>query len=433
MAKALFRSLRRASPLFNTISPYSFKLSSVFLNQTSTFCPFKVIFPPNPKTHSWFLRNFSHGTVNLVISEGKPKFETHRVDPPKKEKWTTKKRLKLQRKREKEKRKAANRKDPRRLGITRKSNRKFANAEERIKYKLEKAKIKEALLLERLKRYEVPKVQGPEVQPHDLTGEERFYMRKMAQKRSNYVPVGRRGIFGGVILNMHMHWKKHETVKVICKPCKPGQVHDYANEIARLSGGIPVQIIGNDTIVFYRGKNYVQPEVMSPIDTLSKKKALEKSKYEQSLESVRRFIAIAEKELELYYRHIALYGDPNNRNPMSILDSPTKDTRESRKLKMLEKESHDLTRESFSAGISDTEADSIYEELSETEDDLKGENLSMGESDSEDNISYSDEESDENYLRSQGSSYPKSGSSLRFGNGYDSKQYFRDEVKVKHE
>lgn len=110
------------------------------------------------------------------------------------------------------------------------------------------------------------------VEPHELTGEERFYMRKMAQKRSNYVPVGRRGIFGGVILNMHMHWKKHETVKVICKPCKPGQVHEYADEIARLSGGIPVQIIGDDTIVFYRGKNYVQPEVMSPIDTLSKKK-----------------------------------------------------------------------------------------------------------------------------------------------------------------
>lgn len=50
--------------------------------------------------------------------------------------------------------------------------------------------------------------------------------------------------------------------------------------------------------------------------------ALEKSKYEQSLESVQRFIAIAEKELELYYRHIALYGDPNGRDPIKILDVP---------------------------------------------------------------------------------------------------------------
>lgn len=134
------------------------------------------------------------------------------------------------------------------------------------------ARIKEALLIERLKRYEVPKVQGPEVKPDDLTGEERFYMKKMAQKKSNYAPIGKRGIFGGVILNMHMHWKKHETVKVICKPCKPGQVHEYAQEIARLSGGIPIQIVGDDTIVFYRGKNYVQPKVMSPVNTLSKKK-----------------------------------------------------------------------------------------------------------------------------------------------------------------
>ena len=135
-----------------------------------------------------------------------------------------------------------------------------------------KAKIKEALLIEKLKRYEVPKVQGPVVEPVNLTGEERFYMKKMAQKKSNYVPIGRRGIFGGVILNMHMHWKKHETVKVICNSSKPGQVQEYAQEITRLSGGIPIQIIGNDTIIFYRGKDYVQPEVMSPIDTLSKKR-----------------------------------------------------------------------------------------------------------------------------------------------------------------
>lgn len=128
------------------------------------------------------------------------------------------------------------------------------------------------MLIERLKRYEVPKVQGPAIEPQELTGEERFYMKKMAQKGSNYVPIGIRGVFGGVILNMHLHWKKHETVKVYCKPCKPGQIQEYADEIARLSGGIPIQIIGDDTIVFYRGKEYVQPKVMSPVDTLSKKR-----------------------------------------------------------------------------------------------------------------------------------------------------------------
>lgn len=79
--------------------------------------------------------------MNLVISQGKPKFETHEADPPKKEKWMTKKRLKLQRKKEKEKRKAANRKDPRSLTVKRKKGQKFANVEERIKTKLERVSM----------------------------------------------------------------------------------------------------------------------------------------------------------------------------------------------------------------------------------------------------------------------------------------------------
>lgn len=86
------------------------------------------------------LRNFSYGTVNLVISQqGKPKFETREIEPPKKDKWKTKKRLKMQRKREKQKRKAANKRDPRRLTGKKKKQR-FANAEERIKYKIEQVR-----------------------------------------------------------------------------------------------------------------------------------------------------------------------------------------------------------------------------------------------------------------------------------------------------
>lgn len=74
----------------------------------------------------------------MVISpQGKPKFETHEIEPPKKEKWKTKKRLKLQRMKEKQKRKAANKRDPRRLGVKGDKKRKFATPEERIKYKLE--------------------------------------------------------------------------------------------------------------------------------------------------------------------------------------------------------------------------------------------------------------------------------------------------------
>lgn len=409
MAKVLFRNLRRASSLLR----FSLPLRSNFEAQESIFTITKHFLPLNQTSPSWAFRNLSHGSVNLVISQGKPKFETHEVDPPKKHKWQTKKRLKMQRKKEKQKRKSANKRDPRYLGVKGKKKQKFANAEERIKYKLEKAKIKEAMLIERLKRYEVPQAQGPVVKPHELTGEERFYLKKIAQKRSNYAPIGRRGIFGGVILNMHMHWKKHETVKVICNSCKPGQAQEYAQEIARLSGGIPIQIIGDDVIIFYRGKDYVQPEVMSPIDTLSKKRALEKSKYEQSLESVRRFIAIADKELELYYRHIALYGDPNDRNPISILDEPRKDYKKSGKY---EKKSLDSTSDCFHTALSDTEADST--EVSESED----EDLSTSESYSNnDSIFYSnDEEKEPSSSMLEESSNTILGSPPMFENKYDS-------------
>ncbi|KAK4254846.1 hypothetical protein QN277_007929 [Acacia crassicarpa] len=384
MANSLFRSLRRASSVLKISYSASISLRSVVRTQTSICSPFEQVIPLEQRIPSWFYKNLSHGSVNLVISGGKTKFETHEVDPPKKDKWKTKKRLKQQRKREKEKRKAANKKDPRRLGVKgKKKKQKFANTEERIKYKIEKAKIKEAMLIERLKRYEIPRAQGPMAKPDGLTGEERFYLKKMAQKSTNYLQVGRRGLFGGVVLNMHMHWKRHETVKVICKPCKPGQVHEYAQEIARLSGGIPIHIIGDDTIIFYRGKNYVQPEVMSPVDTLSKKKALEKSKYEQSLESVRRFIAIAEKELELYYRHVALYGDPNDRDPLSILERPSWNSKIKGNHGLNENKNFDSRSDSFSTDVSDMEADAMDIKLWETEDNYEGGHLSTSESDSE--------------------------------------------------
>uniref|UniRef100_A0A0E0FZ25 CRM domain-containing protein n=1 Tax=Oryza nivara TaxID=4536 RepID=A0A0E0FZ25_ORYNI len=220
--------------------------------------PFYQFSPP------WMVRWASHSSVNLVLSDdGKPKFEIEEVEPSKKRGYLTKKRLKLQRKREKKKRKEANKNDPRRIRPKgKKIKQKFPTPEARLKYKIEKAKLKEAMLVEKLKKYEIAKAQGPMAKQDDLDGEERFYLKKVSQKKSNYVPVGRRGVFGGVILNMHLHWKKHETVKVICKPCKPGQIQEYASEIARLSGGIPINTIGNDTIVFYRGKNYVQPDVI---------------------------------------------------------------------------------------------------------------------------------------------------------------------------
>ncbi|CAO2830592.1 unnamed protein product [Amaranthus hypochondriacus] len=151
---------------------------------------------------------------------------------------------------------------------------KSSNPEVRIRYKLEKAKRKEAWLIEKLRKYELPKAPAETYDPEILTEEERFYLKRTGEKKKNYVPVGRRGVFGGVVLNMHLHWKNHETVKVVCKPCKPGQVHEIAEELTRLSKGIVIDIKPDNTVIFYRGKNYVRPEVMSPFDTLSKAKVM---------------------------------------------------------------------------------------------------------------------------------------------------------------
>ncbi|XP_019420098.1 PREDICTED: uncharacterized CRM domain-containing protein At3g25440, chloroplastic isoform X1 [Lupinus angustifolius] len=181
------------------------------------------------------------------------------------------------------------------------------NPEVRIRYKLEKAKRKETWLIEKLRKFDMPKPPAETFDPEILTEEERHYLKRTGERKKHYVPVGRRGVFGGVVLNMHLHWKNHETVKVICKPCQPGKIHEYAEELARLSKGIVIEIMPNNTIIFYRGKNYVQPKVMSPPDTLSKAKALEKYRYEQSLEHTSQFIERLEKELEEYHHHVAKF------------------------------------------------------------------------------------------------------------------------------
>jgi len=197
---------------------------------------------------------------------------------------------------------------------------KSPNPEVRIRYKLEKAKRKEEWLIEKLRKYEVPRTPEPVHDPEILTEEEKFYLKRTGEKKKNYVPVGRRGVFGGVVLNMHLHWKKHETVKVVCKPCQPGQVYEYAEELTRLSKGTVIDIKPSNTIIFYRGKNYVQPKVMSPPDTLSKQKALEKYRYEQSLEHTSQFIEKLEKELEDYQKHVALF---KNREGATSVDEET--------------------------------------------------------------------------------------------------------------
>lgn len=124
------------------------------------------------------------------------------------------------------------------------------------------------------------------------------------------MPVGRRGIYQGVILNMHLHWKKHQTLQVIVKTFTPEEVKEIASELAILSGGIVLSIEEGNTIIMYRGKNYAQPppEIMSPKVALPRKKALDKSKYRDRLRALRRYIPRLEQELEDLHAQMKLAG-----------------------------------------------------------------------------------------------------------------------------
>ncbi|KAI3963212.1 hypothetical protein MKX01_030342 [Papaver californicum] len=159
---------------------------------------------------------------------------------------------------------------------------------------------KESRLMEALKKIEPPDSEANH-DPEILTPEEHFYFLKMGLKCKNYVPIGRCGLYQGVILNMHLHWKKHQTLQVIVKSFTPEEVKEIASELARLTGGIVLDI-HEDTIIMYRGKSYSQPptEIMSPRITLSRKK--------RWCLALRRFIPRLEQDLELLRAQVVRRG-----------------------------------------------------------------------------------------------------------------------------
>ncbi|CAH9140271.1 unnamed protein product [Cuscuta epithymum] len=182
----------------------------------------------------------------------------------------------------------------RRAGKLRK---KLMTEEERLLYNLRRAKKKVALLLQKLKKYELPELPSPKHDPELLTPEQLQAYKKIGYKNRNYVPVGVRGVFGGVVQNMHLHWKFHETVQVCCDNYPKEKIKEMASMLARLSGGIVVNIHNVKTIIMFRGRNYRQPKNLIPINTLTKRKALFKARFEQALDSQKLNIKDYEQKL----------------------------------------------------------------------------------------------------------------------------------------
>uniref|UniRef100_A0A1D1ZKE5 Putative CRM domain-containing protein At3g25440, chloroplastic n=1 Tax=Anthurium amnicola TaxID=1678845 RepID=A0A1D1ZKE5_9ARAE len=178
-----------------------------------------------------------------------------------------------------------------------KLRKKLMTDEERLIYNLRRAKKKVALLLQKLKKYELPELPAPRHDPEILTPEQLQSYKKIGFRNRNYVPVGVRGVFGGVVQNMHLHWKFHETVQVCCDNFPKEKIKEMATMLTRLSGGVVVNIHDVKTIIMFRGRNYRQPKNLIPINTLTKRKALFKARFEQALESQKLNIKKIEQEL----------------------------------------------------------------------------------------------------------------------------------------
>ncbi|OVA20597.1 RNA-binding [Macleaya cordata] len=174
---------------------------------------------------------------------------------------------------------------------------KLMTEEERLIWNLRRAKKKVALLLQKLKKYELPELPPPRHDPELLTPEQLQAYKKIGFRNRNYVPVGVRGVFGGVVQNMHLHWKFHETVQVCCDSFPKEKIKEMATMLARLSGGIVVSVHDVKTIIMFRGRNYRQPKNLIPINTLTKRKALFKARFEQALESQKLNIKKIEQQL----------------------------------------------------------------------------------------------------------------------------------------
>ncbi|MED6182673.1 hypothetical protein PIB30_030873 [Stylosanthes scabra] len=96
---------------------------------------------------------------------------------------------------------------------------------------------------------------------------------------------------------MHMHWKFHETVQVCCDNFPKEKIKEMASMLARLSGGIVINVHNVKTIIMFRGRNYRQPKSLIPVNTLTKRKALFKARFEQALESQKLNIKKLEQQL----------------------------------------------------------------------------------------------------------------------------------------
>ncbi|KAG4991998.1 hypothetical protein JHK87_025455 [Glycine soja] len=138
-------------------------------------------------------------------------------------------------------------------------------------------KLRAEKLLAKIEASMVPA--GPDYDQETITDEERVMFRKVGLRMKPYLPLGIRGVFDGVVENMHLHWKHRELVKLMTKQKTLAFVEDTARLLEYESGGILVAIekVSKEfALIYYRGKNYKRPITLRPRNLLTKGKALKR-------------------------------------------------------------------------------------------------------------------------------------------------------------
>ncbi|CAD6244861.1 unnamed protein product [Miscanthus lutarioriparius] len=152
-----------------------------------------------------------------------------------------------------------------------------------------------------------------------LTEEEKIMFRRIGRKMDGLVLLGRRGMFDGVIEEIHQHWKHKEVVKVITKQNQVRQIMYTANLLEVETGGILISVeklTTSHAIILYRGKNYRRPAKSSFSNLLTKREALRRSIEVQRRGSMKYFVRERQKsilELKRRLRYVTRqikYGTP---------------------------------------------------------------------------------------------------------------------------
>ncbi|XP_057951712.1 CRM-domain containing factor CFM3, chloroplastic/mitochondrial [Malania oleifera] len=188
----------------------------------------------------------------------------------------------------------------------------------RIEHKLaiaQSKKLRAERLLAKIETSMVPI--GPSDDQETITEEERFMFRRVGLRMTPYLPLGIRGVFDGVIENMHLHWKHRELVKLISKQKTLAFVEETARLLEYESGGILVaieRVPKGFALIYYRGKNYRRPISIRPRNLLTKAKALKRSVAIQRHEALSQHISELERTIEQMKIELGKAEDVEDKN-----------------------------------------------------------------------------------------------------------------------